>query len=223
PAYNPLLARHELGNAPGAVTLMVIPKYSVTRPDAPEPDGAFLKAICDYLDPRRLVTTELFLQGPAYKSIFISVGISVVAGRNFSSAVVREQVATRLREFLAPVKPAAAGALDDQTALLTTPSAAPDRKGWLLRRAVIKGELAAEVARVPGVAMVNELILADERFKEATGLDRIEMQGLELPRIDGIQATVGPALPISALRGDSADGGKAPRTLVPLPTIPNEC
>src|SRR5207237_7518792 len=36
PAYNPLLSRHEPGNAHGAVTLMLIPKLSVNRPSAPE-------------------------------------------------------------------------------------------------------------------------------------------------------------------------------------------
>jgi hypothetical protein len=220
PAYNPLLSRHEPGNAPGAVTLMLIPRFSVKRPDAPEPDRLFLKAVCDYLDPRRLVTTELFLEGPDYQSIFISVGISIVAGRNFSAAVVREQVTERLREFLAPVKPAAAGQLDDQTALLTTPSAAPDRKGWPLRRAVIARELEAEVARVPGVAMVNKLFLAG-----VTGdsVDQIEMQGLQLPRIDGLQATLGDPMPISAVRGDLEPGKRVPPTLVPLPVIPKEC
>src|SRR6185369_6286622 len=220
PAYNPLLSRHEPGNAPGAVTLMLIPKFSVKRPDAPEPDTLFLKAVCDYLDPRRLVTTELFLEGPDYQSIFISVGISVVAGRNFSSAVVREQVTERLREFLAPVKPGVAGQLDDQTALLTTPSTAPDRKGWPLRRAVIARELEAEVARVPGVAMVNKLFLAG---MTGDSVDQIEMQVLQLPRIDGLQVTMGDPMPLSAVRGDLEPGERAPRTLVPLPVIPKEC
>jgi hypothetical protein len=224
PAYNPLLARHEPGNAPGAVTLMIIPKFDLKRPDAPEPDDIFLRAICDYLDPRRLVTTELFLHGPDYVPIFISVGISVVTGRNFSAAVVREQVVQRLKEFLAPVKAEVAGQLDDQAALLTTPNAAPERKGWPLRRPVIARELEAEVARVTGVAMVNGLILADASVKDPEGLTQIEMQGLQLPRVDGIQVSVGDPPPLSAVRGDSPEGKQPPSpSLVPVPAIPKEC
>ena len=54
-------------------------------------------------------------------------------------------------------------------------------------------------------------------------VDQIEMQGLQLPRIDGIQVTIGDAMPISAVRGDLETGPPAPRTLVPLPVIPKEC
>ena len=222
-AYNPLLARHEPGNAPGAVTLMLIPKFDPKRPDAPEPDKFFLRAVCEYLDPRRLVTTELFLHGPEYVPIFISVGISVVTGHNFSAAVVRDNVTRRLRDFLAPVKAEAAGELNDQTALLRTPEAALERKGWPLRRAVIAGELEAEVARVPGVAMVNGLILADANVKEPEGLARIEMQGLHLPRVDNIQVSIGEPPLLSAMRGDSPQGPPPPRTLVPIPVVPKEC
>ena len=65
---------------PGAVTLMVMPRTDPLQPDAPRPDRLFLNTICDYLDPRRLVTTEVILRGPVYKPIWISVGIAVVRG-----------------------------------------------------------------------------------------------------------------------------------------------
>ena len=216
-----MLARHEPGNAPGAVTLMVIPRFSAKRPDAPEPDELFLKAVCDYLEPRRLVTTELFLNGPEYVPIFISVGISVVAGRNFSSAVVREQVAQRLKQFLSPIRADDAEVLGDATALLATPTAATERKGWPLHSAVLVRELEAEVARVPGVAMVNGLFLAGVSGPEVA--ERIEMQGLQLPRIDGIQVSVGPPMSIANVRGDIASGPPPQRTMVPVPAIPREC
>ena len=225
-AYNPTLSRHEPGNAPGAVTLMVIPKYSATRPDAPEPDQFFLKAICDYLDPRRLVTTELFVRGPDYQPIYISVDISVVAGRNFSSAVVRQSVTDRLKRFLAPVNPDTAGQLMDAGLVLTAPSASAEQKGWPLCQEVIAGELMAEVARVSGVAIVNQLELAG-----VTGdaVSRIDMAGLQLPRVDGIQVTLGSPMPISQVRGDiqpgppQQPGSPQPPRLVPVPAIPAEC
>jgi len=54
-------------------------------------------------------------------------------------------------------------------------------------------------------------------------VDQIEMQGLQLPRIDGLQVTMGDPMPLSAVRGDLEPGERAPRTLVPLPVIPKEC
>jgi predicted phage baseplate assembly protein len=220
PAYNPSLARNEPGNAPGAVTLMIIPKFSVTRPDAPEPDTLFLQAVCDYLDPRRLVTTELILSGPEYQPIWVSVGISIVAGYNFSTADVREAVKQQIKDFLAPFS-ANADPLPTETTLLATPQAPEAGNGWPLRKPVLAGELVVEVARVPGVALINQLLLARATGNEVT---QINMQGLQLPRLDGIVVTLGDPLPISQIRGDTTAGGTPPPPkLVPVPVIPQEC
>ena len=48
PAFNPELGSNEPGDAPGAVTLMIIPKYDPLQPDAPLPDRLFLDTICAY-------------------------------------------------------------------------------------------------------------------------------------------------------------------------------
>ena len=47
------------------------------------------------------VTSEVFLRPPAYKPVWVSVGIRVVAG--FSQAEVREAVKQRLLQFLSPL------------------------------------------------------------------------------------------------------------------------
>jgi Baseplate J-like protein len=207
PAYNPTLARQEPGNAPGAVTLMLVPKYSSTRPDAPSPDPAFLSSVCSWLNPRRLVTTELYLRGPNYVPLWISAAIEIVpTGADpdvpNSAAVVREAVKRHVRDFLAPVR--------------------PDGKGWPLRRSVSQLELMAEISRVEGVLLVNKLILAASNGSETTS---VAMKGLELPRIDGIEVMVGSEpLPIDQLRGTAAAGPIAPgRKIVPVPVIPAEC
>ena len=41
------------------VTVVVAPRHDPANPAAPRPDTPFLDALCRYLDPRRLVTTEL--------------------------------------------------------------------------------------------------------------------------------------------------------------------
>ena len=217
PAFTPELPGNEPGDAPGAVTLLVIPKYDSRQPDAPEPDRLFLDTICRYLDPRRLVTTELFLRGPNYRPIWVSLGIDVVAGTTVPQ--VREDVRRAVLQYLSPLPPPDAPALDAPDVVLGMPAYAQRRKGWPLRKAVVDLELLAVASRVPGVLLVNRVLLA-----ESTGgaTSRIPMTGLELPRVLGISVAVGDPVDIDELRrGQRADA--PPRGLVPVPIVPEEC
>lgn len=229
PAFNPELSPNEPGDAPGAVTLMVIPRFDPKSPDAPMPNSAFLNTICRHLDPRRLVTTELFIRGPVYKPIWISIGINVLAG--MSPAEVREAVKKALQDFLAPIRQDVESTgtllLDNQSAFLSTPQYAWLQKGWPLRKAVNDRELMAVASRVAGVQLVNDVKIA-EGTKPATS--PISMTGLELPRIAGISVNIGEPVDIDQLRGTSniaggAGGGAttAGPKLVPVPVIPDEC
>lgn len=226
PAYNPALTTSEPGDAPGAVTLMVIPRYDAKQPDAPLPDKLFLEAICKYLDPRRLVTTEVFLRGPEYLSIWVSVGISVVAGT--SVAQVREAVKLALLQFLSPLPPEGTPTLDTQAAFLTTPQYAAAQNGWPLRKQITDRELLAVASRQSGVLSVKDVLIAkgtDAATRE------IALNGLQLPRVAGISVQVGDPLSLDELRGTSATtttgtGGTpsgTPKRKVPVPLIPEEC
>ncbi|MFZ4795464.1 MAG: baseplate J/gp47 family protein, partial [Blastocatellia bacterium] len=226
PAFNPELSPNEPGDAPGAVTLMVIPRFDPSNPDAPMPNCAFLSSICRHLDPRRLVTTELFIRGPVYKPIWISIGINVLSG--VSPAEVREAVKKALQDFLAPIRQdvesTGASLLDNQSAFLSTPQYAALQKGWPLRKAVNDRELMAVASRVAGVQLVNDVRIA-EGNKPSTS--PINMTGLELPRVVGISVNIGEPVEIDQLRGTNAPptgaaGRPGPR-LVPVPTIPEEC
>src|SRR5204863_10130034 len=101
PAASPEFGANEPGDAPGAVTLMLVPRRDPDQPDAPRPDRLFLDAVCAWLDPKRLVTTEIFLRGPVYKRIWVSVGISVAADR--SSAEVKQAVEQAVRAAVSPL------------------------------------------------------------------------------------------------------------------------
>jgi hypothetical protein len=221
PAFNPDLAPNEPGDAPGAVTVMVIPKFDPAHPDAPEPDRLFLNTICNYLDRRRLVTTEVFLRGPDYKGIWISVGIRVEAG--FSVAQVREAVRSALILLLSPLPPSDPRAF---TALTLDPS---PPNGWPLNTAVIRLHLQAITSRVPGVFLVNDLLLAqDSNAASLTSADQVDMVGLQLPRVAGI-AVGDTAIPLTDLRdqtvGRGLPGQPQPQVPLPLPVpvIPQEC
>jgi hypothetical protein len=223
PAYTPALTQNEPGDAAGAVTLMVIPRNDPKRPDAPLPDRLFLDALCRYLEPRRLITTEVFLRGPIYKDVWISVGINVLAG--VSPAPVREAVKQALLQFLAPLPASASVLLDNQAALLTTPQYADTQRGWPLRKPVTDRELLAVASRVPGVLLVNDVKIA-EGTKASSA--QIPMTGLELPRVAGISVVIGDPVDLDQLRGQGAvaqpqPGGKTPPRIVPVPVIPEEC
>jgi hypothetical protein len=223
PAYTPTLTQNEPGDAAGAVTLMVIPRNDPKRPDAPLPDRLFLDALCRYLEPRRLITTEVFLRGPIYKDVWISVGINVLAG--VAPAPVREAVKQALLQFLAPLPASASVLLDNQAALLTTPQYADTQRGWPLRKPVTDRELLAVASRVPGVLLVNDVKIA-EGTKASSA--QIPMTGLELPRVAGISVSIGDPVDLDQLRGQGAvtqptTGGKKPPRIVPVPVIPEEC
>lgn len=221
PASSPELGDNEPGDAAGAVTLMVIPRHDPEQPDAPRPDGVFLDAICAWISPRRLVTTEVFLKGPVYRKIWLSVGIDVASEK--SIAEVRQAVEQELRNTLAPLPPAAAATGPDALLPLFTRETSLALRGWPLRKPIVALELAAVVARVPGVTAVREFHLAGE--EHTTSQTSIGMKGLELPRIAGIMISVGAAVPITDLRGRVGKGGPGTGDVefVPVPVVPEEC
>ena len=217
PAWSPALSPSEPGAAPGAVTLMLIPRRDPEQPDAPRPDRLFLDAVCAWLDPRRLVTTELFLWGPTYKKVWISVGIDVAAER--SIAETRQAVEQALRATLAPLPAADADPGPRPLLPVFAPEPSPQPRGWPLRKRVVALELVAAVARVPGVTAVRELLLAGD--DDTTSRPSVDMQGLELPRIAGVMVSVGPAMSLADLRGTTPATGRT--GFVPVPVVPEEC
>ena len=209
PAFSPELGSTEPGDAPGAVTLMIIPKYDPVQPAAPMPNRNFLDTICEYLNPRRLVTTEVFLRGPSYRQIWISIGINVESGR--SIAEVREAVKSRLLQFLSP--------------LFGGPESTSDQsgdvdRGWPLRKPVVGLELMAKASAVTGVSSVNGVLLA-EGVESAKA--QVDMAGLELPLVAGISVSIGEPASLDELRGQSGATQTGAPTLVPVPVIPDEC
>ena len=212
-AFHPDLSPNEPGDAPGVVTLMLIPLNDPQHPDAPEPDRMFLDAVCDYLDDRRLVTTELVLRGPNYRDVWISAGVNAVAGANADE--VCQAVTAALKTYLAPVRDSA---LPDVTPVASTAGQA-QQEGWPLRRAVTGKELIAEAARVPGVLSVNDVLLAENG---ASATDEVAMRGLDLPRIAGLSVTIGDPAAIESLRGETPAAPPPVRRL-PVPAIAESC
>jgi len=181
---------------PGVVTLLVIP-VDPQNPQGPTPNRLFLDSICSYLEPRRLLTTEVIVDGPTYVGLSVSIGIDVMPGRDI--APVREAVKQAIRDFLSP---------------LSGGPNAPNGTGWPLSKAVESVDLLVQTVRVNGVSRVREIKMWDST---GTLQPRIEISGLELPRLDQVGVSLG-----------SADDLTAPQALPPqkrvaVPVLPPEC
>lgn len=208
-SYHPVIG----APAPGTVTLLLVPNDPL-RPEGPVPDRLFLQAVCRYLEPRRLVTTEVHLRGPEYVPLSVAVGFDVIAGSDV--AAVREEVKAALRRFLSPLvggHPVQASAFE-----------APAPRGWPLETAVEDRELWAQVARVTGVASVRAVRMWDAAGAEIRSLP---LSGLRLPRLDHVSVRAGDAEDLTDVVTGAAGGpgtgtGARPRRR-PVPVIPRSC
>jgi len=219
PNFHPELSSGRGGDAAGAVTLMLIPTFDPVNPDAPMPSSSFLDTVCSYLDTRRLITTEVFLRGPEYVGIWISIGIQVLPGLNPSP--VRDAVKAAILQFLAPTTGGPQQLPDDPSVLLSTPASV--YKGWPLGKPVIALELMTVAGRVAGVEFVQETLLT----QTGPSVPQVNIAGLQLPQVLGISVTVGAALSLDELLGQttpsSAGGGGTGPAAAQVPVIPQEC
>jgi predicted phage baseplate assembly protein len=182
--------------APGVVTVLVVPNDRA-RPEGPVPDQFFLRAVCAYLEPRRMLTSEVHVRGPVYVGVWLSIGITVVPGRDI--ATVREEVKAQVRVLLSPLV------------------GGPERTGWPLEKAVDDREVLVAVARVEGIAKVNQVLLWGS---SADPVPSVGITGLQLPRLERLAVAIGEAENLTA--APEAPAGK-PKRRLPVPTVPSEC
>src|SRR5262249_32487181 len=154
---------------------------------APQPDRLFLDAICAYLDQRRLVTTEVFLRGPQYRAIWLSVGIEIAP--RVSLAQVVGDIRAAVERFLSPLPPPGTVLPLEEPPLFLPATPFDTRKGWPLRKPVRRLEAAAVANRVDGVVLVNDVILIDDK-RNIRDME-VPMADLELPYLGGISVGVG--------------------------------
>lgn len=91
--------KRDLVERDGAVTVIILPKAEGPRP---EPDEAQLRAVCRYLDQRRLVTTELHVRGPDYATVTSLTG-RIDVRQGFDLGAVSAAVYDALAAFLDPL------------------------------------------------------------------------------------------------------------------------
>lgn len=216
PATHPDIVPVAPGTAPGVVTLMAIPHDDPLHPNAPRSDARFVDALCAYLDPRRLVTTELVLRGADYLGIWLSIGIEVEA--NHQTAEVIAAVKARIEQYLSPL-PDPGVALPELLVPLYASETDPALRGWPLGKPVNARTLLAEVARVAGVVSVADVLLASGN---GPAVELVAIAGLQLPEILGISVVAGDPVPLDTVRGASPGTAQNPPRL-PVPVVAETC
>jgi predicted phage baseplate assembly protein len=190
--------------AAGVVSVVVFPQEDLRNPGAPAPDVSLLRRVAVFLEPRRVLTCEVYVIPPTYRRIAVSVGVRVRDGYQIDA--VRRWVELILRQYLAPVPPYG-----------------PDGQGWPLGRTVRRAELAAVAVQVDGVEYVeDELRLA--RIVTRAGADvaveatTVELQRWEVPELSQVTVVRGaPPAPGTGYPPSGPAAGQDPPVLVPLP------
>jgi predicted phage baseplate assembly protein len=198
-----------LREAAGVVTVVVWPQEDPRRPNAPMPDRDLLRAVCEWLDARRLVTTELYVVPPTYRRVAVSVGLQAKPG--FGIEAVRQWVELVLRQYLAPLPPFG-----------------PSGEGWPLGRRVHGPELEAAALQVEGVEYLEGLRVSRQQVTPE-GEEWIEgtvlLEPYEVPELAAITVVEGePLEPGAELMppAGTTPTGREP-VAVPIPTLREVC
>ncbi len=209
---------------PGTLTVLVIPQFDDEHPDAPEPNRLFLDTVCNWLDPRRLVTTEIHVRGPDYIPIWVSVGIVTMAGQ--TREVVLKRVMDAISNYLSPLT---GGTPNDTPITLESDlssSSSTGGTGWPLSTDIRKQDLEAVATRVAGVRYVDSIYLGMLPSPASGGLtltdvESVPLVGLQLPVLSGIAVREGPADDLGDIFGQQPP--QTPPTVVPVPVLPKQC
>jgi hypothetical protein len=193
-------------DAAGVVSVVVWPREDARNPGAPMPDRAVLKRVCDHLNQRRLITTELWVIPPTYRKIAVSIGITVKSG--YGVEAVRRWVELVVRQFLAPLPPFG-----------------PEGRGWPLGRRVHSPEIEAAVLQVDGVAFLEEdprLAVWDPAASRWNEVERsIPLREWEVPELWEITVVEGlpiqPGVAVGPIIPDELPG---PVVVTPTPPVP---
>ena len=183
--------------AGGVVTVLVIPRFDPIQPLWPVPDRPFLQRVCAHLDDRRLVTTEIYVRGPDYVPVYVSIGIQVRAGHFVDQ--VEKMVEQRLSLYLSALPPGG-----------------PEGTGWPLNKRLLRRDLEAVATRVPGVEYVESIEMGVITIEDVA---EHSLSGLSLPRVAGITVRQGPAEPLGAIYAPQATGPAG----IPIPITRAVC
>jgi predicted phage baseplate assembly protein len=195
----------------GSVTVMVIPEHDIAQPEPPDPTRLFLQAVVDWLEPRRLVTTQVYVRGPVFIPIVVSLGIVTMPGQ--SLFVVQKNVKDAIRRYLSSL----IGGPE-----ITNGDGQKVGVGWPLLNALRPQDLMAAASRVEGVRYVSEAFLGAIADDGTIGdKKQLDLKGIQLPWLSAVDVQEGTAAPITNFAHPEAAGDfKAGQ---PVPLLPRKC
>lgn len=127
----------QTGGAGGRIiNVVVLPSSQAAKP---VPSEITLDLVCRYLDQRRLITTQVCVQGPAYHDIDVS--LEVKARDNADLKAVKNAIAARLSQYFHPL------------------TGGEEQTGWPFGRDAYYSELVREIMVLPGVLRVESMAL----------------------------------------------------------------
>ncbi|WLE98047.1 MAG: putative baseplate assembly protein [Candidatus Electrothrix communis] len=190
--------------SPGTISVFIWPEQDAVHPNAPLPDKNQLRAVCGWLDARRLVTTEVYVLPPKYRRIAVAVGLLVKPG--YGVDAVRHWVEKVLRQFLSPLPPFG-----------------PEGQGWPLGHRVHGPELEAAALQVEGVDYLEDLKVTgwDKNNERTDHADRtVVLEADEVVELLSITVEIGAVTvdPGQALQPASSD-----KVTVPIPVLRAAC
>jgi hypothetical protein len=197
PLFHP---RRPNAQSAGVVSVVCWPREDRRHRDAPMPDRALLDAVCAYLDARRLVTTELYVLPPAYRSVAVAVGLQAKPG--YGVDAVRRWVEIVIRQYLAALPPYG-----------------PAGAGWPLGRRVYGPELEAAALQVEGVEYLEGLAVAERLADGSWRPGTVVLERYEVPELVGVTVVPGPPL----VPGEALAPPPPALPPVPVPVIPTRC
>ncbi len=124
----------EATDSAGVISVIVVPQQSGPEPT---PTPSFLQAVCDYLDPHRLVTTEVYVVPPQFARL-CNLQVSVKGQAGYTRDQLQNLVSARLATYLH---------------VLT----GDDGTGYPFGNQLHIADLIAQVYRVAGVERVDSL------------------------------------------------------------------
>lgn len=153
---------------PGEVTVVVAPqpppKTAFPNATPIRPSEGFLRTVRNYLETRRLVTTNIHVVGPHY--VKVAVRGRVFLKKGASASEVGQAVRKALSEFLDPIR------------------GGPDGDGWQFGRSVFPSEIYQQLAKIAGVDYVAGVALNTQKAGEPLALP---YNGLPTPGVHEIE------------------------------------
>ena len=147
----------------GAVTVVIVPDADEVPPI---PSDSLIHEVCQYFQQYRLITTELFVKGPAYTQVKVDAAVSAHSYAAFD--VVSKEVQDAINHYLAPLTrdtPSAAPvppATSTAAVQAGTPVETPPAEvigGWDFGRDLHPTSLYSVILGVPDVVSVDSLAL----------------------------------------------------------------